>query len=299
MANCIRRLSFRHRAQPAAQIGHGFRSGIGQRPAVGGRLAVDLDDANVVADLPTAAELASYKADGIPIVAPPTFALLTVNGAGQIVPSQYALDAKAAGLGSVTWTLERSGILAEGNNRFYFQSFDSAIRREGDVFLALDVLARQVGVIGVFADWPATVTFYANCMGLKQAAAIDPVYAKQNMALRTSDATARSLRPHLTAKKRLTLQHPVQISMDGSVGCSCPCLCASCGRRSPCRRAERWRALPAGRSATRPSWARPCTSSCGPSAERTPTPPSKPCWPRCTASTAVTARTNLSRNCRA
>lgn len=31
----------------------------------------------------------------------------------------------------------------------------------------LDMLAKQVGVIGVFSDWPATVTYYANCMGLK------------------------------------------------------------------------------------------------------------------------------------
>jgi glycerophosphoryl diester phosphodiesterase len=30
----------------------------------------------------------------------------------------------------------------------------------------LDVLARQVGVRGVFSDWPGTVTFYANCTGL-------------------------------------------------------------------------------------------------------------------------------------
>ena len=29
----------------------------------------------------------------------------------------------------------------------------------------LDVLAKDVGVIGVFSDWPATTTFYANCRG--------------------------------------------------------------------------------------------------------------------------------------
>ena len=28
----------------------------------------------------------------------------------------------------------------------------------------IDVLAREVGVIGVFSDWPATTTYYANCM---------------------------------------------------------------------------------------------------------------------------------------
>ncbi|KPP88624.1 MAG: hypothetical protein HLUCCA08_17710 [Rhodobacteraceae bacterium HLUCCA08] len=32
--------------------------------------------------------------------------------------------------------------------------------------LTLDMLAQDVGVIGVFSDWPATTTFYANCMGL-------------------------------------------------------------------------------------------------------------------------------------
>ena len=31
----------------------------------------------------------------------------------------------------------------------------------------LDVLARQVGILGIFSDWPATVTYYANCMDIK------------------------------------------------------------------------------------------------------------------------------------
>ena len=35
------------------------------------------------------------------------------------------------------------------------------------MYKALDVLARQVGIVGIFSDWPATVTYYANCMGLK------------------------------------------------------------------------------------------------------------------------------------
>lgn len=131
-----------------------------------GRQAVYLDDANTVADLPGAAELAGYKAQGIRIVAPPIFALLTTDAAGNIVPSQYAKDAKAAGLDIITWSLERSGILADGNNGFYYQSFDSAIRREGDVLRVLEVLHKQVGILGIFSDWPATTTFYANCAGL-------------------------------------------------------------------------------------------------------------------------------------
>jgi glycerophosphoryl diester phosphodiesterase len=132
-----------------------------------GRQAVYLDDANVVADLPGAAELASYRTQGIRIVAPPLFALLTADANGNILPSPYARDARRAGLDIITWTLERSGILADGNNGFYYQSFDTAITREGDMMKVLDVLANEVGVLGVFSDWPATVAFYANCKGLK------------------------------------------------------------------------------------------------------------------------------------
>jgi glycerophosphoryl diester phosphodiesterase len=132
-----------------------------------GAQAVFLDDAGTSADLPGAAELAGLKAAGINVLAPPIFALLTTDAAGNIVPSQYARDAKAAGLELIAWTLERSGILADGNNGFYFQSFDSAIKREGDVMNVLEVLARDVGVAGVFSDWPATTTYYANCMNLR------------------------------------------------------------------------------------------------------------------------------------
>ena len=143
-----------------------IRYWIAHEPAFG-KQAAYLDDANIAAELPSKAELLAYKAEGINIVAPPTFALLTVDSNGRIVPSQYAKDAKAAKLDIITWTLERSGVLADGNNGFYYQSFDSAIKTEGDMLVALDVLAKQVGILGIFSDWPATVTYYASCMGLK------------------------------------------------------------------------------------------------------------------------------------
>lgn len=131
-----------------------------------GKQAVYLDDAGTVADLPSFATLAGWKAEGINIWAPPIFALLTDDGHGNIVASQWAKDAKAAGLDIITWTLERSGILADGNNGFYYQTFDTAVRREGDMFRVLDALARDVGVLGVFSDWPATTSYYASCMRL-------------------------------------------------------------------------------------------------------------------------------------
>lgn len=132
-----------------------------------GRQAVFLDDAETTAQLPGYGELAAYRAAGIRIVAPPIFALLDIDGQGRIVPSAYARNARAAGLDIIAWSLERSGLLADGDNGFYYQTVDSALRREGDVMQVLDVLARQVGVLGVFSDWPATTTFYANCAGLR------------------------------------------------------------------------------------------------------------------------------------
>ena len=139
---------------------------VNREPAFGDQ-AVYLDDANVVADLPTAAQLRSYRAMGIKIVGPPTFALLALGPGNSIVPSQYAKDAKNAGLDIITWTLERSGILADGNNGFYYQTIEPAIRRDGDVMRVLDVLAQDVGIRGIFSDWAATVSFYSSCKKLK------------------------------------------------------------------------------------------------------------------------------------
>lgn len=140
-----------------------IRYWIANEPAYGAQ-AVYLDDANVPADLPDAATLADYKLEGINYVAPPMWALLAADG-GEIVPSQYANDAKAAGLKLITWTLERSGILGDGDGEWYYQTINPAISREGDIMRVLDVLNRQVGITGIFSDWPATVTYYANCMG--------------------------------------------------------------------------------------------------------------------------------------
>ena len=111
---------------------------------------------------PTMAEL---KEMGVNYIAPPLWMLVTLDDAGEMIPSVYAEEAKAAGLRIITWTLERSGPLASGGG-WYFQSVEDAIDTDGDYFEILDVLAQDVGVVGVFSDWPATVTYYANCKGL-------------------------------------------------------------------------------------------------------------------------------------
>ena len=130
-----------------------------------GKQAVYLDDANVPSELPSAADLMSYRAQGVNIVAPPIWALIALRG-NRIVPSQYTVNAKAAGLDIITWTLERSGLLTDGGG-FYYQTVSDVINKPGDTMKVLDVLARDVGILGIFSDWPGTVTYYANCMGLK------------------------------------------------------------------------------------------------------------------------------------
>ncbi|AZN72470.1 glycerophosphodiester phosphodiesterase [Georhizobium profundi] len=128
-----------------------------------GRDSEDSFDPKDLATLdPSMEELAER---GLKIIAPPIWMLVTTDENGTIVPSAYATAAKNAGLEIIAWSLERSGPLAGGGG-YYFQSVSDAIERDGDVLTVLDVLAKDVGVIGVFSDWPATTSFYANCMGL-------------------------------------------------------------------------------------------------------------------------------------
>ena len=139
-----------------------------------GQQAVYLDS-RVYADpnfTPSIEDFRELAARGVKIVAPPMFALLTTDSNNQIVPSNYAILAKEAGLDIITWTIERSGRLVEdmkegSGGKFYYQTTLSAIENDGDMMTTLDVLARQVGILGIFSDWPATVTYYANCMRMR------------------------------------------------------------------------------------------------------------------------------------
>lgn len=131
-----------------------------------GKQAVFLDDANEPAELPSATELQLYADEGFNIVAPPLWALVALDTRNKIVPSTYAHAAKAAGLKIITWSFERSGPLKNGGG-WYYQTITPALNNDGDMMNVLDVLAKDVGVIGVFSDWPASVSYYASCMNLK------------------------------------------------------------------------------------------------------------------------------------
>jgi glycerophosphoryl diester phosphodiesterase len=128
-----------------------------------GKQALLLDN---VVFAPLTWRLRSYKAHGINIWAPALPGLLSLDDEGRIAPTRAARAARAAGLDIVTWTLERSGNLTATNKGFYYRNIVPAITREGDVLRVIDALVRDVGVRGIFSDWPATVSFYAGCAGL-------------------------------------------------------------------------------------------------------------------------------------
>jgi glycerophosphoryl diester phosphodiesterase len=139
-----------------------------------GRQAVYLDSIDPTRNPPiprlSLQELQALRARGVRVFAPPMFALLAVDSGGEIVPSQYAKDIKAAGFQIITWTFERSDLRQGASKAGFYYLFDplgQAVKKDSDMYEALDVLARKVGVLGVFSDWPATVTYYANCMGMR------------------------------------------------------------------------------------------------------------------------------------
>jgi glycerophosphoryl diester phosphodiesterase len=105
------------------------------------------------------------------IISPPIPALLAVDG-NRVVPSPLAKALKGMGYDIITWTFERSDMRqgSLGSRAGFYWDFDptaSVIKTDGDMYKGLDVLAREVKILGIFSDWPATVTYYASCMGLK------------------------------------------------------------------------------------------------------------------------------------
>jgi glycerophosphoryl diester phosphodiesterase len=137
-----------------------------------GKQAVYLDDVDPGAGIPrlTAAELVAVRNQGVRIFAPPIPALLAVDAStNTLVPSQYAKDIKAAGLDIISWSFERADLRRGAAFGGFYAAYDPegrVVKKDSDMYLALDVLAQDVGIIGLFSDWPATVSYYASCMGL-------------------------------------------------------------------------------------------------------------------------------------
>jgi glycerophosphoryl diester phosphodiesterase len=125
---------------------------------------------NVINELPpTLEEFIEVRNMGVNIIAPPMPVLVTASAnSKRITPSEYAQRARQAGFDLISWTTERSGRIVEnvleGGETFYYQTTLDALTNDGDILRTIDVLAQDVGIIGLFSDWPATTTFYANCL---------------------------------------------------------------------------------------------------------------------------------------
>jgi glycerophosphoryl diester phosphodiesterase len=120
---------------------------------------------------PTVEAFVDVRNMGVNIIAPPMPVLVTARASGKhIKPSQYAERARQAGFDLISWTTERSGrivenvLVLEGGDTFYYQTTLDALANDGDILRTIDMLAQDVGIIGLFSDWPATTTFYANCL---------------------------------------------------------------------------------------------------------------------------------------
>lgn len=143
---------------------------IKEYPAFAKQAIYLVEDGGTPSDLKTAATtLACLKAKGVNILSPPFAYLLTTTPDNKtIIPSFYATAAKAAGLDIIAWTFERSGPLANvrATEEYYYAQIAQGISYDGQLYDVLDVLGRQIGIKAIFSDWSATVTYYANCMGL-------------------------------------------------------------------------------------------------------------------------------------
>lgn len=100
---------------------------------------------------------------GIRIIAPPMRVLLTTEKNDQKNPSIYACFVYNAGLNGITGTFESSG---PPKTEFYYQYVQNAVKKDGDAYEALDVLADRVKVLGIFSDRGATDIYFASYMGL-------------------------------------------------------------------------------------------------------------------------------------
>ena len=121
-------------------------------------------------DAPPPAEL--YQ-QGVRILGVPIGMLLALpeekHEANGYVASDYAIQARNAGLELIAWSAERSGRMREEVKRydgaFYYHSIHPGISDDGAVMEILHALDSQVGVRGVFSDWPGTTSYYASCLG--------------------------------------------------------------------------------------------------------------------------------------
>ncbi len=113
---------------------------------------------------PSLAGMQALYAAGVRILAPPMPMLLTLDAQGALQASAYARFAREAGLELITWTFE-AGDATDPDNWLYM-NLPGFMDHESRMLEVLHALHTQVGIKGIFSDWPGTVTYYANCFDL-------------------------------------------------------------------------------------------------------------------------------------
>lgn len=72
------------------------------------------------------------------------------------MPSLYATVAQdIMGLGIVTWTFEQSEESLAKCGGFYYSKLGKTLRTKSDMIKILDVLYEDVGIKGIFTNWPS------------------------------------------------------------------------------------------------------------------------------------------------
>ena len=142
-------------------------------------LMLDFEDDRVVGD--DELWLDAVASTGVKFLGPPMWKLVVPNPeAGKniytsdMIPSPFAEQIKAREMAIIPWTMSRTGDSVTTLDRpesvdYYWQTLQGQGLNltEGSRFDLLDVLYKDVGVAGIFDDWPALSTFYANCMDIK------------------------------------------------------------------------------------------------------------------------------------
>ncbi len=145
------------------------RTWIAERPEFGAQalLLEGRDTSDLQKQPPTQRDFEALKAEGINHLGPPIPVALQAGSDGSFEASVYARRAKRAGLKLIPWTTERSGRIVEdvraAGGAYYYDTVKDSLSGDGDILLAIDALVTKAGAVGLFSDWPATTTFYANC----------------------------------------------------------------------------------------------------------------------------------------
>jgi len=138
---------------------------ISRDPAFG-KHAVYLETATQPSQLPGANDLRRLRAEGVRILAAPFWALVRLDDSQKLAPSDFALNAREAGLEIVARSSTSHGNSPDAAP-LIDQALASALSQDANKMGLLYLLDRDIGVIGVESDWPESVSYYANCMNKK------------------------------------------------------------------------------------------------------------------------------------